>query len=100
MPLAECQQRVSHREFQLWRRWFRCRLEVPERSDYYLMQLCQLTDGLRTGKLRPLDQYLLRFRTESSKPRSVDESKQCWIRCLGGPKAITIRRITPERSDG
>lgn len=69
MPVAECMQRVSYREYLAWRERFKQEWNTPSRTDYYLMQLAALTIRMRKGSLDNL-KIPFKFKSRSSQEGS------------------------------
>lgn len=63
MSKAECQKRVSYKEFVEWQIWFSLEYDHPSRADYYAMAIAQKLDKLylkgTTAPIPALKEYVL-----------------------------------------
>lgn len=72
MPLRECIEKHSHREYMLWMEWLAKDYDNPSRSDFYLMQITAyikaFMQGFSGSKSKiSLKDFLLEFSKKESK---------------------------------
>jgi len=65
-------QPLSFREYSLWKAYRHEDLRELERSDYYLMQICQRIESV-LGKSKPLEEYRVEF-SEGKVELTIEEA--------------------------
>lgn len=84
MPVFECLERITHREYRLWLIHFRKELDQPSRTDYYLMQIAREVRRVLSKKPNKiqLKDFLIPFgkppRKQLTKEEKTAESKGFW----------------------
>ena len=78
-------------EIRLWQAYFKTEYERNEKMDWYLAQIAMAIDRSQSTKKRSwkIRDYLLKFKTASSKPASPEFMKQqlmMWVKGLAGRK--------------
>lgn len=88
MPLRECMQKHTHREYLLWMAWLAKQHDTPDRSDYYLMQIA--AEIRRVLSKQPNKIKLEHFKLSTAgKPapvqqrETVEQSKARWAGLVG-----------------
>lgn len=73
--------RVSHREYLLWQRWFSDQWNRPDRHDWYLMRVCQTLVKMLKGKKGQVpDLEFFKVKFEKPAPKTpVDETDPDYI---------------------
>ena len=87
MTVADYLTRVSHREHLAWLRYLERDMNEPGKTEFYLMQIAAVIQGLFTRNIR-FESYRLKF----GKPRkpTVEEHKAMWFAALGlDPSLLT-----------
>ena len=73
MPVAECLERISHREYKLWLQLFEAEWNEPNRSDHYLMQIAQ---EVRRGNFKKASAKLSSYKIPFTKPTATHQSER------------------------
>lgn len=94
MTVVECQRRMTWREYLTWQQYLNDEYEVPDRGDFYLMQLAAMLDTLPhrvwgkrvTWRVKAGD-YQIKFDRQEAEPKSVEEatrqSQSRWFAVTG-----------------
>ena len=88
MTVAECQKRMSYREFLTWVAWLDLQWDNPSRTDSYLMQIAyEVHQVLRARKNVKAKNFKLKFSKETRKPLTRQESgrrsESAWLAAIG-----------------
>lgn len=57
MSIDQCMRSHTERQLRIWAAWFEKEHNRPSRTDYYLMQICQML----SAKPQPLERYKIPF---------------------------------------
>jgi hypothetical protein len=89
--VVDAMERITNREYNLRLAWEQEQMNVPSRTDYYLMQLAQylarLPGGTRVtdiSKFRILFQFGKNKEPERDKELRAEQSRAAWSNALGG----------------
>ena len=83
--MAEYLQRVSHREHKMWLRFLDDDYNHPSRTDWYIMRLCTVVDGLFRSNV-DIDSYKLKWqlqRQRRRRPETLAQMKLRWFSMIG-----------------
>jgi hypothetical protein len=69
LPLTECLQRTTYRQYLVWEAWLREQWNTPDRHDYYLMQIALrvIQSRLKKGSSLSPDSQKIPFREVAAK---------------------------------
>lgn len=86
MPIEECMDRHTHRQFLAWIAWLESQWNKPDRHDHYTMQLAATVKRLfmKDPRSISLNDFIISF-----KPRVVEGSVQ----------ALEEKRLAAKRSE-
>lgn len=93
MTLAECQQRITYREFLAWQRYLDEDWNRPSRTDWYLMQIAlRLRQAwFKNGGKAQLSEERLRFDTSTPAQRSRAQVSS-WMKAKWAAAVGLIRK--------
>ena len=83
LPIAECMERISYREFLVWQQYLENKKWNADKTDYYLMQVALLIaqSNSKKGKRYKLSDFEIKFRRREE-TKSALSSKQIWLAAL------------------
>ena len=78
LSLRECMEKHTHREYRTWQQWYRDQFFVPERTDFYLMQIAAWVAQQATEGKAPTDvnEYMLKDASQPTKRKYTEEEKE------------------------
>lgn len=89
MPLCECWEKVTYREFLTWQAWLNNQWNEPSRTDYYLMQIAAWVAGKAQVNVASF-RLPFTFKKQEAKlvklesaEKTVERSKSRWFGFLG-----------------
>jgi len=82
MTVGEYTRRVSHREHQAWLRYLDDEFNQPDRTDYYLMQIAAVIQGLFARGVK-MDSFRLKFGKKKSAGEYLADIKANFGAILG-----------------
>lgn len=91
MPLRECMQKTTHREYLAWMDWLDDQWEKPSRTDNYLMQIALEIRSVLSKNPRSikLQHFLLKFlgkEPELTPEQATRQAKARWGGVIRGAK--------------
>lgn len=90
MSLSECMRKTTWRQFMIWTEWIQEEWNIPDKSDYYAMQIAhEVRYSNRKFKPFKTESYLVKFSKRSKVPSGLP-TKEEWL---------AANREAPERSD-
>lgn len=110
MPIRECQDSHTHREYQVWMCWLEKQWNKPSRSDHYLMRVAQRVLQSQSTKPQKVDLddqkvsfTLVKKKTEEETVESKKEkskySKSIWTGLVNYHKSLKDRRKKKKNGD-
>ena len=99
MPLMECIERHTHRQYRLWMDYLDAEWDIHSRTDNYLMQIAMEVKRVLSGKpsLIKLKDFVLSFVSDKPKPEVTEEQKQQKVKWF---KSQWLARLTGKKRDG
>lgn len=82
--LGELMQSMTHREYQTRLAWIEKRWDVPDKNDYYMMQVAQVVaqSNAKEPSRVKMDQFRIKFEKQKQKQQQRD-SRDTWGMLLG-----------------